>query len=232
MLDADDCAMMNPLSSINLVQMMSVLLRWPHVSVYKAKAVYSSLSSLLQKIRRAVVSCREKLLLSSACVGVNDVTEGEAEDDTASGANVSVSQLDAESPADTGGVTSGWSGKTIGEVEVGASSVGNAATADMATPVTTGVSNPNVTAHADGTHADIAQNSPKEVSDALTSEAEDAKDKEEKEESSALQMLIQMSCLISSLLGQAACSLIEGNVNTTVSAIILCSSQMYLLCRQ
>ena len=225
MLDADDSAMLNPLSSVNLAQMASVLLRWQHVSVYKAKTVYSSLSSLLQKIRRAVVSCREKLLLSSACATADDVIEGDDDDGDVAAGDMSTSMSRSMNllGADTCGVAG--SEKTSGEVDADTDST------EKATHVTAGMSSTNADVSTDERRTDMTQNSLKVDNEAQKSKVEDGKDKEEREDSSALQMLIQMSCLISSLLGQAACALIEGNVNTTVSAIVRYHAKMCLSSR-
>lgn len=65
MLDKDDSAMVNPLLSVNLIQLISVLLKWEHFSVYKAKSVNSLMNSLLRSVRNAVTAQRRKMLDSS-----------------------------------------------------------------------------------------------------------------------------------------------------------------------
>ena len=231
MLDADDCAVENPLLSVNLVQMMSVLLRWQHVSVYKAKTVYSSLSLLLQKIKRAVFSCREKMLASSACVSTDDV---QIEDVAEEVSTAVVSQQDGESSASTrealesdGSSSTGSASERHEGVYMSSTLSVTATTGDAIPVVSSSCSSSNV--GVGEKHIDVTQNS--FVTDVSTDKEKGAiqarkdkdknedKDKEEKEDNIALQMLIQMSCLISSMLGLAACALIEGNANTTVSVI-------------
>lgn len=65
MLDKDDSAMVNPLLSVNLIQLISVLLKWEHISVYRAKTVNSLMNSLLRSVRNAVTAQRRKMLNSS-----------------------------------------------------------------------------------------------------------------------------------------------------------------------
>ena len=65
MLDKDDSAMLNPLLSVNLIQLISVLLKWEHFSVYRAKTVNYLMNSLLRCVRNAVTKQRRKMLDSS-----------------------------------------------------------------------------------------------------------------------------------------------------------------------
>lgn len=65
MLDKDDSAMLNPLLSVNLIQLISVLLIWEHFSEYRAKTVNHLMNSLLRCVRNAVTKQRRKMLDSS-----------------------------------------------------------------------------------------------------------------------------------------------------------------------
>ena len=65
MLDNDDSAMRTSLLSVNLIQLISVLLKWEHFSVYRAKAVNSLMNSLLRSVSNAVTQQRRKMLDSS-----------------------------------------------------------------------------------------------------------------------------------------------------------------------
>lgn len=65
MLDKDDSAMLNPLLSVNLIQLISVLLKWEHFSEYRAKTVNYLMNSLLRCVRNAVTKQRRKMLDSS-----------------------------------------------------------------------------------------------------------------------------------------------------------------------
>ena len=55
----DPRAVMHPLISINLVQLLAALSRWQRASVFEAKAVFAALNGLLQTLRQAVIRARQ-----------------------------------------------------------------------------------------------------------------------------------------------------------------------------
>ena len=65
MLQVNEKAVINSLLSINLMQLLSVITQWEFISVYKIKTVYSALNLFLQKIRDCITNLRNKSLISS-----------------------------------------------------------------------------------------------------------------------------------------------------------------------
>lgn len=73
-------AVMHPILSTNLLQLLSALSRWEHISAYESKEVFTALHLLLQKLRSAVITARQ-MSLSSLPTRNGDVEdEGKVEE--------------------------------------------------------------------------------------------------------------------------------------------------------
>jgi hypothetical protein len=217
MLDVDDEALSNSLLSVNLIHMISVLLRWEYTSLYKSKSVYSSLNSLLQKTRNAVVRSRQKFLncaaysSDEAVVGtpVNSSDENVCTVNTdihVSGSNIgnTISQEQGEKrDTESAGGAKGPSGQ------------GRDVPVD--TLLTPKIENDTVLPRSGG--KDTQGQGPGETDSTVAASDGDEGVEEEGEEDGQnypFQLLLQLSCLISNFLGRTASALIEGNPNTTV----------------
>ena len=65
MFNVSDKAVIESLLSINLIQLLSCIIQWEVTSVYKIKTVYSSLNSLLRRIRYCITNLRKESIISS-----------------------------------------------------------------------------------------------------------------------------------------------------------------------
>jgi hypothetical protein len=219
MLDVDDEALSNSLLSVNLIHMISVLLRWEYTSLYKSKSVYSSLNSLLQKTRNAVVRSRQKFLncaaysSDEAVVGtpVNSSDENVCTvitDIHVSGNNIrnTISQEQGEKrDIESVGGAKGLSGQG-GDVP-------------LDTLLTPKIENDPVLPRSRGKETQGQGQGPGETdSTVAASDSEEGVEEEGEEDGQTypFQLLLQLSCLISNFLGRTASALIEGNPNTTV----------------
>jgi hypothetical protein len=221
MLDVDDEALSNSLLSVNLIHMISVLMRWEYTSLYKSKSVYSSLNSLLQKTRNAVVRSRQKFLncaaysSDEAVVGtpVNSSDENVCTVSTdihVSGNNIrnTISQEQGE--------------KRVIESFRGAKGPsGQGGDVPLDTLLTPKIENDPVLPRSGGkeTQTQGQGQGPGETdSTVAASDSEEGVEEEGEDDGQTYpyQLLLQLSCLISNFLGRTASALIEGNPNTTV----------------
>ena len=242
MLDVDDEALSNSLISVNLIHMISVLLRWEYTSLYKSKSVYSSLSSLLQKTRNAVVRSRQKFLncapySSDEAVMGTPVTAGSDENvctvhtdieisGSMIGSAISTEEVGREGEGkrgDTMRIESSSEVGTIGGAK-GPSGLGGEVTPSDAleTPNKENVSDLPHSLGKDTQGQGVIEAevevegavNASDVGDGLEEEGEG--EGEEDGNNYPFQLLLQLSCLISNFLGRTASALIEGNPNTTV----------------
>jgi hypothetical protein len=73
-------AVMHSILSTNLLQLLSTLSRWEHVSAYESKEVFTALHLLLQKLRSAVITARQMSLSSFPTRNGDIEDEGKVEE--------------------------------------------------------------------------------------------------------------------------------------------------------
>jgi hypothetical protein len=230
MLDNDDSAMVNPLLSVNLIQLISVLLKWEHFSVYRAKTVNSLMNSLLRSVRNAVATQRRKMLDSSPYLNTPANTDVDA---------------DVDKGAD-GGMTGKGSREIDQVTEITATTTDSAPPTptlslalsdDVIIKSSTAADGPPKTAVLNDSEPDKPSLLPAIPSQPPTHSVEqrnqgtskvrdedleiEVKEKEKvkeevKEENYSLQLLIELSCVIALFASRSASILIKGNLHSMV----------------
>ena len=233
MLDKDDSAMVNPLLSVNLIQLISVLLKWEHFSVYRAKTVNSLMNSLLRSVRNAVTVQRRKMLDSSPYLHTPvdadvdaDVDKGPDGGMTVEGSRVvdQVTEITATATAtasDSAPPTPTLSLALTDDIIIKSTT---AAAADG--PPKTAVLNESAPVKPSLLPAILSQPPTHSVEQRNkgTSKVHDEdleievkeKVKEEVKENYSLQLLIELSCVIALFASRSASILIKGNPHSTV----------------
>ena len=94
---ADPRAVMHPLISVNLVQLLAALSRWQHASVYEAKTVFAALNGLLQVLRQAVIRARHDITTLPTVASQSTMESGMLETSALDGSSVVVDGAAGES---------------------------------------------------------------------------------------------------------------------------------------
>jgi hypothetical protein len=232
MLDKDDSAMVNPLLSVNLIQLISVLLKWEHFSVYRAKTVNSLMNSLLRSVRNAVTAQRRKMLDSSPYlhtpadtdVGA-DVNKGADGGMTGEGSRVvdQVTEITAtatDSAPPTQTLSLALSDDVIIKSSTAAAADGPLKTAVLNDSAPVKLSLLPATPSQPPTHSveqRITGTSKVRDEDLEIEVKEKVKAEEVKEkENYSLQLLIELSCVIALFASRSASILIKGNPHSMV----------------
>lgn len=235
MLDRDDSAMVNPLLSVNLIQLISVLLKWEHFSVYRAKSVNSLMNSLLRSVRNAVTAQRRKMLDSSPYLHTPadvDVDGGLDGDVTAEGRNVvdRVTEITATATNITTPTPTLSLALSDDVIKSSAAADGTPKTAVLNDSAPVKPSILPVIPSQPPTHSVDQRNNVtfKGCDEDLEVEVKE-KEKEEvqEKENYSLQLLIELSCVIALFSSRSASILIKGNPHSMVRTYIHPYTQMH-----